>query len=104
MIVIPISAIPNQNFTIQLDNSTYNFSLFTIINSVAVNLVRDNTALLSGTRVVAGYPVIPYRYLEIGNFIFLTQNDDLPDYTQFGITQSLIYASASELVSIRAGA
>lgn len=103
MMQIPLSAIPRQTFTIQLDGSTYNFSLYTIVGSMAVDLVRDGVEILSGTRVVAGYPVIPYRYLELGNFVFLTANDDLPDYLQFGITQSLLYASAAELAALDAG-
>lgn len=103
MLEIPLAAIPNQAFTVALDGHNYAFKIYAIDDCMAVDLTRDNTLILSGQRVVANFPIIPYGYLENGNFIFDTFNDDLPYYTQFGITQSLIYASALELSTLRAG-
>ncbi len=79
-----------------------------IINLQAVTVVsitRDGAVLLSNSRAVAGVPLIPYGYLATpGNFIILTQAGDYPFYTQFGVTQTLIYLSAVEIGEILARA
>lgn len=103
MIEIPLSAIPNQTFSIQLDNIFYDLAIYAANRIMAMDLNRGGTQILTGERLVPGYPVIPYRYLESGNFVFITNNEEYPDYRQFGINQILVYASAAELSSLRAG-
>ncbi len=68
-----------------------------------VVLFINNVLILSGIRAVAGFPVIPYDYLQNGNFVFVTANDEYPIYTRFGIDQFLIYASPDEIAEIDAG-
>jgi hypothetical protein len=49
---------------------------------------------------VAGYPVLTNLALQssFGNFVFLTANNgDLPYYTEFGATQTLVFATTAEL-------
>lgn len=103
MIEIPISAIPNQSFSIRLDNSQYDIRIHTCNNIMAFDIVRDGVEIVTGARAVAGYPIIPYDYLENGNFVIITANDEYPNYVQFGITQFLIYASQAEIGALRAG-
>lgn len=103
MIEIALAVIPNQAFSIRLDNQVYDVTLKETDGVMSATIVRDGVTILSGTRVVAGTPLIPYEYLESGNFMLLTDDDDLPDYTKFGISQSLIYASQAELEALRAG-
>lgn len=103
MLQVPVSAIPNQSFSLQLDQNTFDISLYTVGLVMAMDIAINSVPVLTGQRLVAGFPVIPYRYLENGNFIFSTMNDDLPDYTQFGSTQSFYYVSPTELEAIRAG-
>lgn len=104
MIIVPLAAVPNQSLSMRLGNDFYNL-VFKIANGImAVDIARNGVVILSGQRVVAGTPIIPYSYLESGNFIFQTNNGDLPNYLQFGITQILIFASQAELEAIRAAA
>ncbi|MBP3935872.1 MAG: hypothetical protein J6D44_18665, partial [Pseudomonas sp.] len=35
-----------------------------------------------------------------GNFLILTDNDEIPYWSQFGVNQQLIYASATEFSSL----
>lgn len=102
MIQLPLSAIPNQSFSVVLNTQLYYLAIKLIGNVMAVDLSINNTIILLGMRAVAGYPIIPYSYLENGNFVFTNQNDDYPFYTQFGITQFLIYATQQELAALRA--
>lgn len=104
MIEIPLSAIPNQSFSIQLDDSIYDIKIKFLINFMAIDLSRNNEVILKGIRLVPGFPVIPFKYLEQGNFILITANGEYPNYNQFGINQSLFYASQNELEAFRASA
>lgn len=95
--IIPIQTMANQQFTVFLEGSNYDITLKATNDCMSVNLIRDGVVIIQGFRVVAGTPIIPFEYLETGNFIFLTQNDDLPDYTKFNISQFLYYYSTAEL-------
>lgn len=103
MIEIPLEAIPNQSFSIALDNRIYDFTIKSTNGVMSVSLTRDNVEIIANIRAIADFPLIPFKYLEDGNFIIQTQNGDLPEYSQFGITQRLLYFSAAELGDIRAG-
>jgi hypothetical protein len=103
MIEIPLATVPNQSFSIRLSDHFYELVIKETNGCMSVTIFRDNVLILENIRAVAGTPIIPYHYLESGNFIFSTENDDLPDYSQFGISQSLIYATQAEIGALRAG-
>jgi hypothetical protein len=111
LIQIPLQAIPNQTLTVTLDqlyytiyiNSTNRFNDSPVsLGCMAITIIRAGVVIVTGQRIVCNYPLISYLYLESGNFALLTLNDALPDYTQFGITQSLIYISQADLTTLRA--
>lgn len=97
MQTIQIQPIPNQEFTFVIDNNQWTITLKTTINIVSATLVLNGNIVIQNVRCVANEIIIPSRYQESGNFLFLTQNFQLPDYTQFGTTQTLVYISAAEL-------
>ena len=104
MINIPLQTIANQSLNIVLDGNNYTIRLHAcedknslVYGVTAVDIVRNNIVIVSGMRAVCGTPLIPYAYLENGNFIFVTQNDEYPNWNYFGINQFLIYASQAEL-------
>lgn len=99
---IALAAIPNQTFTVQLDNNSYGFVIKAANGIMCADVTINGTLILSGQRLVAGFPIIPYEYLANGNFVITTMNDDLPDYNEFGTTQFLIYASQSEIAALPA--
>jgi hypothetical protein len=108
MIQIPIANIPNQSFSINLDESQYDIRIHATSDRgipgneiMAVTIIRDSVIIVSGMRAVSDYPIIPYAYLEDGNFFITTMNDEYPDWRQFGNTQYLIFASQAELIAAR---
>lgn len=101
MITIPLSAIPNQTFSIALDSNNFNISLYATGNVMAADITINNVITLTSVRVVPGSLIIPYEYLEYGNFALITLNDAYPYYTEFNVTQFLIYISAAELEVLR---
>lgn len=103
MLNIPLQAVPNQTFSIQLDENNYNIRIHDCggdIMSVSVSI--DNVVIIEGVRAVNGTPIIPYTYLENGNFAFLTMNDEYPHWSRFAVDQFLFYASQDEIDAIRA--
>lgn len=104
MQLIPLQNTPNQSFPITLNNVRYLLTFRTIGMLTYVDIDINNVRTVSGVRCPPGEPLLPYEYLEGagGNFAFLTQNGAYPNYTEFGITQTLIYASPAELAALRA--
>lgn len=102
MMNLPISALPNQQFNTILDGNSWDITLRTTNDQISVSLVLNNVDLLDNARAVAGELIIPSKYEESGNFFFVTQDQQMPDYAQFGVSQSLIYVSAAELAAFRA--
>lgn len=100
MRTIPIAAVPSQSLSIRVDNVRIVLRIKEANGVMIADVERDNTAVISGTRVLAGEPIIPYRYLEEGNFLVLTIDDELPDWREFGISQSLIYITADEVAAL----
>ncbi len=101
MIEILLQAIPNQSLSIQLDGRLYNLVIKEINGLMALTLIRDGAVIQDGARMMPNFPLIPYRYQESGNFIMITSNGEYPYYTRFGVSQSLIFASQTELDIIR---
>ncbi len=110
MNIIPLQAIPNQNLSFQDTTTQTNYFIsiktcgLALAQVMAFDITIDDVIVVSGCRAVAGYPILASKYQENGNFVVLTANDDLPDYTKFGISQYLIYANQDELDQISADA
>jgi hypothetical protein len=98
--VVPLTSAPNQAFTVTLDGVRWALSLKEARGVMCASVSRDGVRLLDGVRALAGQPLIPYRYLETGNFVFLTTDDNAPDWALFGVTQTLVYLSAAEISEI----
>ena len=111
MIQIPIINVPNQSLSIQLDDNQWDIAIHATQDNpdgssgiMAIDITINNNIIISGVRATYGYSLIPYNYLIVdGNLYFVTQNDDYPDWRQFGITQYLIYASSAEIAEILNG-
>ncbi len=103
---VEIQALPKQSATIVLENILYEIDLIETNGCMSLNLTRAGVRVCSGLRVVAGTPLLPYLFMELanGNFMFLTDNGDMPAWEQFGKTQSLVYASNAEMEALRDGA
>lgn len=100
--VVPIQAIPNQQFTITLGGVLFDITLRTIDDFTATSIRKNDVDVLDGSRTPAGALLLPYRYEESGNFLFVATDFALPYYTKFNITQQLLYFSADEIAAFRA--
>jgi hypothetical protein len=103
MIRIQLQAIPNQATSIKLDGSFYDLLIKESGGVMVVSISRDNVKLIDSTRLLPATPILPYTYIQSGNFFMLTDNDDIPDWQQFGISQYMIFAMAAEIEAAIAG-
>lgn len=111
MINIPLQAIPNQSLSIQLDGINFDLRIKTCDNTpqtlgssnTTITITANEAIIVQNVRMVPLTALINYQYLEQGNFFLYTENDDYPDYTLFGVSQYLIYATQQELEDLRNG-
>lgn len=98
MQIIDIAQVPNQSFSVTLEGVRWDIRLKQATTSMIADLSADGVQVVSGQRIVAGTPIIPYQYLAgDGNFLIMTENDDLPNWELFGVNQILIYATFDEI-------
>ena len=101
MRTIPLTAKPNQTVSVLIDAVRFTLTLKDARGVMVADVAIDGNAVIAGSRVVAGEAIIPYRYLERGNFFILTENDDIPAWAEFGASQALVYLTADEMAATR---
>jgi hypothetical protein len=102
MNIVPIQAIANQAFSIVLDDNRWDFVIKSTNGTISVSLAKNGVDVISALRAVANMKIIPAEYEEAGNFAFVIPTQEVPDYTKFGISQTLIYLTQAELTAVRA--
>ncbi len=108
MIQIPLQAIPNQSLSIALNGINFDLTVHSCNNTpsipgtsfMTVSIVASGVLIVDNVRAVPATGLIGYQYLEQGDFFFITDNDEYPDYNLFNNNQALIYASQAELEAI----
>lgn len=98
---VPIEAIPSQVLSIVLDSNLYQLTVRQVNGAVAVSVVRNGVDIIDNLIAAAAAPIIPAKYQEAGNFMFLTASNQLPNYTLFNTSQALFYFTAAELAAFR---
>lgn len=103
--IVTLDAIANQSFFVNLEGFRFEIAVKSSNTSMFVSVSRDDVTLIDNVRAVGGTPILPYEYLEgdAGNFMFDTPNEVIPYYTNFGVTQFLVYLTASEVGALRDG-
>lgn len=102
MKLITLQQIPNQEVIITLDGFRYKIQIKSASGFMTYGVNRDGVIIIeNGNRIVNGVPLLPYKYMEAGNFILDVPDSELPDFTKFESTQFLIYASQEEIEAIR---
>ena len=95
---ITLLAVPNQAFSVTIDGVLWELAIKVARGTMLADVKRDGVDLVLGQRIVAEYPILPYRYLShAGNFTILTRNGDLPWWEEFGRSQALVYLEPSEV-------
>lgn len=102
--IINLAPVPNQTVSCRLGGKRYILSFKSTGTLMLATIIRDGVTIVSGMRCVAGALLIPYRSEEdaSGNFAFVIDDGKtIPDYLQFGDTQTLVYYSNAEIEAAR---
>jgi len=95
---ITLLAVPNQTFSATINGVLWELSIKVARGTMLADVRRDGVELVLGQRIVAEFPILPYRYLSHqGNFAILTRDGELPWWEEFGRSQSLIYLEPAEV-------
>ena len=98
MRTIPLDAAPNQSVSINIGENRWTLRIKEATSSMIADVSLNDQPLLYGIRFCVGTPLIPFRYLAgNGNFLLLVNDEELPDWQQFGVTQQLVYVYPSEI-------
>ena len=100
MLNINLATLPNQSLSVTINQVLYDLRFFLTSNVMCCDLAINSIPILSCMRLVAGSFIIPYKYLQNGNFIITTLNDELPYYTQFNSTQFLVFLTNAEIQAL----
>lgn len=98
MQVLPINAIANQQLSVILDNNQWDIIIRDVNGAIAVTLTKNSEQIVLAARAVAGMRILQSKYQQDGNFAIISNDQGIPDYTQFGISQFLVYISPAELL------
>lgn len=101
---IPLKAVERQSLSILLDAQLFDIAIKECNGIMAATIARDGVTLVSNRRICAGVYLIPEGHLEQGNFVFVTDNNNIPYYSNFASTDVLLYISAEELEQMRSQA
>ena len=92
---------PNQQFSIKVDNKQYDLVIKDCDGFMVIDITCNNQVIVQGQRLLPSTPLIPYPYREQGNFILVTEKEELADWRKFNISQFLYFVSDAELAEIR---
>lgn len=93
--------VPNQQFSVQLDNVSYKITLRTCGELTLADIYAAEVLIIGSVICRPQMLLIPYPYLtQGGNFYWRCVNKDYPYYTLFGKTQELYYLSDNEIAEV----
>lgn len=100
MQTIPIQSVPNQSLSVTIDRQRWTLTIKAAVSSMVVDLSLNDQVVIRGLRIMPNQPLIPHPYLAtVGNFLMLTNSDELVWWERFGIDQTLVYATAAEIAT-----
>lgn len=100
MQIIPLSNIPNQTFTVILNNSLYRIALRTIQEFTFVSVWTNDEVLFYNQLCTPNNYINPYNYLSAnGKFYFRCLDNNYPNYKNFNGSQQLLFLSPEEVAN-----
>jgi translation initiation factor IF-1 len=104
MIDVNLQQLPNQEFSIALENSRYVVRVVQTNTMMAITITKDDVVLIQNQRLLPNDFILRSNLVDAdsGNFFMLVQDESIPVYTAFGVTQFLTYIDSDELEALNA--
>lgn len=98
---IPITSTPNQSLTVVINDISYEITLRLVENIMEFSLSVNGSKVTDGERCFPNQFILPYPYmLNGGNFIFKTENEEYPNWENFGSTCQLLFYTTEEMSAV----
>lgn len=92
MIKIELKKLANQSLVYEGSEARFEIKLNCVGSAMCASIKKNDIQILDGVLVAADVPLIPYPYLaNEGNFVILTDGEEVPHWSKFGDTQELYY-------------
>jgi hypothetical protein len=99
MLEIALIQTANQTFNVDLENLQFAITIKEANGVMIADIAINGETVILGTRVLAGEPIIPYEYLQDGNLVLSTLENELPYWELFGVSQTLLYLTNEEMTA-----
>lgn len=105
MLVIPLTAVPNQVEVVPLDGNSVQLAVNQRSNGLYIDVFMNGLPIVLGVICENLNRIIRGRYLGFPGELFFddTQGTDDPDYTGLGARFQLFYIEASEIGTLTSG-
>lgn len=102
MQTIPLSALPQQIVSVQLNNQVCQIKVYQLATGMFLDLYVDNTLVIGGVICQANNPIVRQAYLGFnGDLVFVdTAGNSDPDYSGLGSRWLLAYLDAGEVTAL----
>lgn len=98
MYLIELDKIPNQTFTVMIDNTNYQVALRTIKGLTYISVWANGEVLFYNQLCMPNSFVNPFNYVSTnGKFYFKSTTNDYPYFKDFGVTQTLYFLTKDEI-------
>jgi hypothetical protein len=102
MQLINIDALPNQSFTVTLGDNNYLIKIYSIDGHMSYDLFINSIKIVAGFKMINDVLLLPYVHQEdSGNILLQISEDEIPDFTRFGLSQFLYYLTEDETSAYR---
>ncbi len=98
-LVTTLLQVPNQFLSTVVEEDAYNINIRTFKDITYISIQRDNIQLISNERVVVNRDVLLYdfQFNEHGNFLFFSNLQDYPTFSEFEVSVFFLYITKSEV-------
>lgn len=100
MQIIPLSNIPNQTFTVILNDKLYRLALRTIQDLTFASVWINDQVIFYNQLCTPNNYINPYNYLsDGGKFYFRCIDNNYPNYLNFNGSQQLLFLTPAEVAN-----
>ena len=98
---LELIAVPNQQFTVNLDNRVWDITIKENGGNLMATISVNGERLISSGIVLNGQFVIPFPRLSLyGNLFFTAPNNMAPNWRDLGKTQHMYYMTLEEMEAL----
>ena len=101
---ITLENTPQQQFSISLGGFQWDLTFRTennaTVNCTLATLVRDGVKVIDSVLCAPNMPIFPFSYFSGGDFLFVCDKGEYPNYENFGKTVKLYWLDTKDIAQL----